>query len=204
MIRRDGLAFPAAAHRRSAYYTSPSGEHHLPLLSTEFSFVGHSVARTKQHSSARSFVLAYDPTRWPCSPHDSALALSSLQSYLRATTTCLSFTRSPAHSQTLLEGLSTLPRPPRRSPSCDTAKTPIFRQHTGAQYPQLPPLRGNHYWPPSNRIQLCSLALNTAPQTPPSLRPRSPQILLSLGLRVEGPLITFCYNWSRPSDTPGT
>jgi hypothetical protein len=241
--RRDGPAFPAAAHRRSAHYTPPSGEHHSPLLRTEFSFVGHSVARTKQHRSAHSFVLAYDPARRPRSPHDSAPALSSLQSCLRATTTCLSFARSPALSQTLLEGLSTLPRPPRRSPSCDTAKTPIFRQRTGAQHPQLPPLTGNHYSPPSNRIQLCSLALNTAPQTPPSSRPRLPQILLSpvlsgphhlttisrsstdsgpvspspptaivttpriflsLGLRVEGPLIAFCYNWSRPSDTPGT
>jgi hypothetical protein len=196
-----------------------------------------------QHCSARSFVLAYDPTRRPRSPHDSAPALSCLQSCLRATTTCLSFARSPAPSQTLLEGLSTLPRPHRRSPSCDMVKTPIFRQRTGTQHPQLPPLTGNHYWPPSNRIQLCSLALNTAPQTPPSLRPRSPQILLSpvpsgphyltmisrsstdsgpmfpspptaivttptiflsLGLRVEGPLIAFCYNWSRPSDMPGT
>jgi hypothetical protein len=44
-----------------------------------------------------------------------------IQSCHRATTTCLSFTRSPALSQTLLEGLSTLPRPPRRSPSYDTA-----------------------------------------------------------------------------------
>jgi hypothetical protein len=165
-IRRDGPAFPAAAYRRSAHYTSPSGEHHLPPLRTEFSFVGHSVARTKQHRSARSFVLAYDPARRPRSPHDSTPALSSLQSCLRATTTCLSFARSPALSQTLLEGLSTLPHPARRSPSCDMAKTAIFWQRTGAQHPQPPPLTGNHHLPPSNRIQLCSLALNTAPQTP--------------------------------------
>jgi hypothetical protein len=74
-IRRDGLALPAAAHRRSAHYTPPSGEHHSPLLRTEFSFVGHCVARTKQRRSARSFVLAYDPARRPRSPHNSAPAL---------------------------------------------------------------------------------------------------------------------------------
>jgi hypothetical protein len=123
------------------------------------------------------------------------------------------------------------------------AKTPIFRQCTSTQYPQLPPLMRNHYSPPSNRIQLCSLALNTALQTPLSSQPCLPQILLSLvpsgpyhltmisrsstdsglvsplpptpivttpriflslSLRVEGPLITFCYNWSQPSNMPGT
>jgi hypothetical protein len=196
-----------------------------------------------QHSSARSFVSTHDPMRRPHSPHDSVPALSSRHSCLRATTTCLSFAWSPARSQTLLEGLSTLPRPPYRSPSCDMAKTPIFRQRTGAQHPQRPPRTGNDYSPPPNRIQLCSLALNIAPQAPPSSRPRSPQILLSLvpsgphhlttisrgstdsgpvspspptaivttpriflslGLRVEGSLITFCYNWSQPSDMPGT
>jgi hypothetical protein len=62
------------------------------------------------------------------------------------------------------------------------AKTPIFRQRTGAQHAQLPPRTGNHYSPPSNTIQLCSLALNTAPQPPPSLRPRSPPHLPSLAL----------------------
>jgi hypothetical protein len=136
--------------------------------------------RTTQHCSAYSFILTYNPPRWPCSPHNSALVLSSLQSCLWATTTCLSFAWSPALSQTLLEGLSTLPCPPRHSPSCDMVKTPIFWQRTSAEHPQLPPLTGNHYLPPSNRIQLCSFALSTAPQTPLRLQPHSPQILLSL------------------------
>jgi hypothetical protein len=33
---------------------------------------------------------------------------------------------------------------------------------------------GNYYSPPLNRIQICSSALNTAPQPPPRLRPCSP------------------------------
>ncbi|KAI5782893.1 hypothetical protein FPQ18DRAFT_359065, partial [Pyronema domesticum] len=99
--------FPAAVHRRSAYYTSPSGEHHSPLL------------RRVKHSSARSVILVCDPVRWPHSPRDSAPALSSLQSCLRATTTCLAFAQCSALSQALLEGLPTLPRLPRRSPRLD-------------------------------------------------------------------------------------
>ncbi|KAI5786881.1 hypothetical protein FPQ18DRAFT_347179, partial [Pyronema domesticum] len=93
-IRRP--CFPAAAHRRSARYTSPSREHHPPLLRTESSFVGHSVARTNTHSSARPVVLAYDPMRQPRSPCNSAPALFSLQSCLRATTTCSAIAHTPA------------------------------------------------------------------------------------------------------------
>jgi hypothetical protein len=99
--------------------------------------------------------------------------------------------RGPALSQTLLEGLSILPCLPYHSPSCDMAKTPIFQQPTGAQYPQLPPRMGNHYSPPPNRIQLCSLALNTALQTPPSSWPRSPRILLSPGPSSQHHLTTI-------------
>jgi hypothetical protein len=111
-----------------------------------------------QHSSVHSFVSAHDPRQQPRFPSSSAPAPCLLQSSLRGYTTCLSFVRSPALAQTLLEGLLTLPRPPRRSPSCDTAKTPTFQQRTGAQHhATFPPSGEQLHAFPSDRISLDSV-----------------------------------------------
>ncbi|KAI5782320.1 hypothetical protein FPQ18DRAFT_360714 [Pyronema domesticum] len=151
--------FPAAAHRRSAHYTSPSGEHHLPLLRTESSFVGHSVSRTNKHSSAPTVVLAYDPMRQPCSPRDSAPALSSLQSCLRGKTTCLASAQCSALSQALLEGLPTLPRLPRRS------RVATQRQHL--HFGSAPALNTHTFFPSASVLRaLLPLSTATGPDRP--------------------------------------
>jgi hypothetical protein len=98
---------------------------HFSLRGTPLASPSHRVLlcwtlcrKDQQHSSTRSFVLTYDPTRRPRSPHDSAPALSSLQFCLRATTSGLAFTQCSALSQALLVGTPTLPgllhRPARR------------------------------------------------------------------------------------------
>jgi hypothetical protein len=90
--------------------------------------------KDQQHHSAHSFVLAYNPMRWPRSPHDSAPALSSLQSCLRATTTCLAFAQCSALSQTLLVSTPTLPCLLCYSMQHDAAPTYSTRQCIGAQH----------------------------------------------------------------------
>jgi hypothetical protein len=239
MIRRDGPSFPAAAHRRSAYYTSPSGEHHLPLLRTEFSFVGHSVARTNNTAPlapSSSLMIQRDGPTLPTTVHQCAPPYSPAFGQQPPAL--------PSRSALLFRKLCQSAHLHRRAYSatlCDTMQHQHILPGSASALNTTPlsPLPGNHYSPPSNRIQLCSLALNTAPQTPPNLRPRlelpslssafrptpladnlaklrrlsdhccdavvtTQQILLSLGLRVEGPVIAFCYNWSRPSNMLGT
>jgi hypothetical protein len=90
--------------------------------------------KDQQHSSARSFILAYNPMRRPHSPHDSAPALASPQSCLRATTTCLAFVQCSALSQALLVGTPTSLGLLHRSTRCDTAPTHSTWQRTSAQH----------------------------------------------------------------------
>jgi hypothetical protein len=60
--------------------------------------------------------------------------LSSLQSCLRATTTCLAFAQCSALSQALLVGTPTPPGLLRHSTRRDTAPTHSTQQRTGAQH----------------------------------------------------------------------
>jgi hypothetical protein len=165
-IRRSILYFIYSVCNQLSIFTFPhflplGGTHYMPSLLSVSSVccIRKPLIEGPQHSSICSFVSTHDPIQRPHFPSRSALVLCLLQSSLQGYTTFLSFAWSPALLQTLLEGLSTLPHPPRHSPSCDMVKTPIFQQCTGAQHPQFPPLMGNNYTPslPTESLLILSI-----------------------------------------------
>jgi hypothetical protein len=159
----------------------PSGNNHLPLLRAESCSFADSARRPLNTASPTSPL--------PELRHGENTHISA--AHRRSTTT----TSSP-HGEPLLatfEQNSTLfVGPQHSSANSSEFAAPLTTNPAFSGTFRPTPLADNFAELSRLSGHRCDAVVNT------------PRIFLSLGLRVEGPLTAFCYNWSRPSDTPGT